>query len=201
MKKTFFVFALILIWLIGASCSQTSVSYEVKFESPIFDKAVRTFLVQDNGSIMSGDLNSIEKFELSKEAVGSLSLWLNDFTTELRFGTDDEESLFIAACLEDSKQLGGLKSILINEIELSGLDFLEAHKEIDYLQLFRCGVTDISSLREFKNLTALVLSGNRITDISPVSELDKLKYLSIESNPIEDMTPLDLIEDSVQIYK
>ena len=51
-------------------------------------------------------------------------------------------------------------------------------------------VSDISPLRELKNLGSLGIYGNEISDISPLSGLTNLRWLSMYNNPVLDLSPL-----------
>ncbi len=51
-------------------------------------------------------------------------------------------------------------------------------------------ITDISLLREFRQLKILDLSNNQITDLQPLMELQKLEKLNISNNSVNDLRPL-----------
>lgn len=61
---------------------------------------------------------------------------------------------------------------------------------IKNLELSNRGITDISGLSNFNNLTTLDITGNKITDITPLSNLTKLTTLTISNNKVEDISCL-----------
>ena len=58
------------------------------------------------------------------------------------------------------------------------------------LDLQSSGISDISLLASFTNLTHLYLYNNTISDIIPLAGLTNLEYLSLRSNDISNIGPL-----------
>lgn len=54
---------------------------------------------------------------------------------------------------------------------------------VEILDLSNKGITDISDLRNLRNLTYLDLRNNEVDNFSPLSGLDDLNYLYLEGNP------------------
>ncbi|MBN2824982.1 MAG: leucine-rich repeat domain-containing protein, partial [Campylobacterales bacterium] len=61
-------------------------------------------------------------------------------------------------------------------------------------------ITDITPLKDLKNLTALNLESNKIADITPLKDLKKLTELYLSDNPITDITPLKDLKNLTTLY-
>lgn len=62
--------------------------------------------------------------------------------------------------------------------------------ELRALDLGHMSISDISEIRNLKNLHTLILADNYITDISPLADLKNLNFLELFQNDIEDISPL-----------
>ncbi|HEY49867.1 MAG TPA: leucine-rich repeat domain-containing protein [Dehalococcoidia bacterium] len=78
------------------------------------------------------------------------------------------------------------KAVVIpsGEIHQSDIEWLMA------LEASEQGISNITGLEYFTNLTDLSLWGNKISDITPISNLIKLTTLTLYLNEISDITPL-----------
>ncbi len=63
------------------------------------------------------------------------------------------------------------------------------------LSFISCGLTDISDLARFRNLTYLNLRNNQLSDISALSGLTKLTKLNLPQNKISDISSLSGLTD------
>ncbi len=61
---------------------------------------------------------------------------------------------------------------------------------IQELDLYDCGVTDLSGIEALTGLVWLEISNNSITDLSPLASLIGLEMLYADSNQISDISPL-----------
>lgn len=71
---------------------------------------------------------------------------------------------------------------------------------ITELDLFSYGLTDISDVAMFTNLTWLNLYSNDIRDISPIAALTQLTFLDLEENDIEDISALASLSQLTDLY-
>ena len=70
------------------------------------------------------------------------------------------------------------------------LDFLTELHYLEELSLLNNNITDISALRNQKQLRVLSLGWNRIQEVSPIAELTNLESLGLWNNQITDISPL-----------
>ncbi|MDZ4751415.1 MAG: leucine-rich repeat domain-containing protein, partial [Flavobacteriales bacterium] len=66
-------------------------------------------------------------------------------------------------------------------------------KELNSLQSLNFGrnqVSDLSPLKELKSLQSLDFSGNQVSDLSPLKELNSLQSLDFKVNQVSDVSPL-----------
>ena len=68
------------------------------------------------------------------------------------------------------------------------------------ISLKRRGITDLSPLANFPNLTDLGLSDNQISDLRPLSSLTKLTTLDLTNNKITDLKPLATLTNLGDLY-
>jgi internalin A len=71
------------------------------------------------------------------------------------------------------------------------LDFV---KNVHYLYICYCEVSDISALKEIKSLTSLYFSSNQVSDISALKEIKSLTSLNFSSNQVSDISALKEIK-------
>jgi len=69
--------------------------------------------------------------------------------------------------------------ILGDNPKLNCLDLISTLQNLEYLELFSCGITDISPLTKLTNLMDLNLSNNSVEDWRPLKEMKWLKRLWI----------------------
>ena len=98
---------------------------------------------------------------------------------------------------------GNITSINIYDLGLSKIPsvfsnpkYLPELKEyLTDLDLSFNQITDISALKELKNLEYICLNNNQITDISALKELKKLHTIDLEDNQISDISVLRELEN------
>jgi internalin A len=71
------------------------------------------------------------------------------------------------------------------------LDFV---KNVHYLYMCSCYVSDISALKEIKSLTSLYFSENQVSDISALKEIKSLRSLDFSRNQVSDISALKEIK-------
>lgn len=104
----------------------------------------------------------------------------------------------IKNCSENIEVLKGLEKVeelYVFESKFSSLDFLNENQNLQNLSIKRCGLEDISEIRNLKNLKILNFRGNEITDISPLKELTKLEQLTLWDNKLTDISPLSFLKN------
>lgn len=78
--------------------------------------------------------------------------------------------------------------ILGENTTLKNIEVIGELKELEYLELFTCGFTDISPLVNLPNLMDLNLSNNKVKDWRPLKEMKQLKRLWISGMCSKKMT-------------
>jgi internalin A len=68
------------------------------------------------------------------------------------------------------------------------------------LDLFGNQISDLSPLKELKQLTELNLSSNQISDLSPLKELQQLTSLDLYNNLISDLNSLKELQQLTSLY-
>jgi len=84
----------------------------------------------------------------------------------------------------------GIKSLIIDDRDISDLTGLEHCVALTTLSLQENSISDISPISSLTQLTQLLLGVNRISDISTLSSLTDLEGLYIPANQIEEISPL-----------
>ena len=79
---------------------------------------------------------------------------------------------------------------LRTERDIQSLKGLERAINLEFLQISRCEVSDLTPLAGLENLQVLKLNKNRITDIASLSGLVNLQHLALQNNQISDISPL-----------
>ena len=92
--------------------------------------------------------------------------------------------------IENLSKLVSLKTLVLNNNNLSDISFISNFKNLEILDLHDNQIKDISSLKSLTNLNELYLYSNQIQDISPLENLTKLNYLELEQNQIKDISVL-----------
>jgi len=70
---------------------------------------------------------------------------------------------------------------------------------LQYLRITGAKLTDISPIKELKNLTSINFMGNQISDISPIKELINLTRIGFGNNKITDISPLKKLNNLITI--
>lgn len=142
---------------------------------------------------------NLEKLKLNENEISDISP-LKDLT-KLKYLEIQRNRIVDIKPLENLKNLEFLKlyNNLIEELKplagltnLKGLDLHynvtvegdESHKKISK------GITDISPLKDLKNLDFLDISANRIEDVSILKDLNKIEHLDISGNRVKNYTGL-----------
>jgi internalin A len=94
----------------------------------------------------------------------------------------------------------GLEKLALRGNQISDISSLKELKELTHLDLRYNQISDISSLKELKGLTVLNLQGNQIRDISNLKELKELTVLSLDSNQISDISSLKELKNLKKLY-
>jgi hypothetical protein len=83
--------------------------------------------------------------------------------------------------------------------QISDLSPLKELKNLTLIELSKNQITDLSPLKELKNLTQIDLSQNQITDLSPLKELKNLTQIDLSHNQITDLSPLKELKNLTYI--
>jgi hypothetical protein len=108
-------------------------------------------------------------------------------------GVSGLEDLAIRACpVTDLSPLARLSGVVQLEIGWSVLSVPPAlPPHVTTLALFSDHLTDVSFLRDRRELTTLSLLGNDVRDVSPIASLVNLTALNLDDNPnLKDISPL-----------
>ncbi len=99
--------------------------------------------------------------------------------------------------------LFSLQSLYLNDNIISDLSPLNQMKMLRYLEMQRCGLISIESLRNCRFLDELKLDVNRITDLSPMLQMRTLCKLSLCDNPVVDISGLENLQflTTLNLYK
>jgi len=85
---------------------------------------------------------------------------------------------------------GEVIALNLKDNEISDITLLKELKNLTNLDLSNNKISDITPLKELKNLTELYLFDNKSIDITPLKELKNLTTLHLQSNQIRNITPL-----------
>ena len=93
----------------------------------------------------------------------------------------------------------------VTKLSLSGkkitdITFLKQCKNLKQLYLNNTGISDISPLAGLTNLTELSLIDNRISNISPLSQLTSLTWLVLTGNQISNISVLAGLTNLTELY-
>ncbi len=112
------------------------------------------------------------------------------------FSNDDfENAIREALSLADddtitNDMLNSIKKLDLSEKGLSDISDIESFKELTELNLSGNSISDISALRNLTNLQTLNLSGNGIISIGALANLTNLQTLNLSGNNISDISAL-----------
>lgn len=95
-------------------------------------------------------------------------------------------------------KLVNLRDLLIEENSFTNLDFLEGTKSIKNIIFRDNKITDISGIRNNKNLEMFWGTNNLVSNISVLEGQKDLNYLNMAENKISDISPL---KDSTKLEK
>ncbi len=157
---------------------------------------LRWFFNLESVSAMLGNLKSLEGIENLKK-LQVLKVRCNKFMS-LEPVRNLKELRELDCAFNDIRDYGplaglvNLKRLCIGNNGRSFTD-LSPLKELKNLESFygpRCGIRDISVFSGMEGLEYLQLSYNEIQDISPLAGLNQLAYAELSNNRIKDITPL-----------
>jgi hypothetical protein len=83
-----------------------------------------------------------------------------------------------------------VRDVFLWEIKVSDLSPLKELKNLEKLYLSYTKVVDLSPLSELKNLEQLFLGDTQVSDLSPLAELKKLEMLFLGNTQLTDLSPL-----------
>ena len=90
-------------------------------------------------------------------------------------------------------------SLRLTGSEVTDVSALRELKNLTFLNLGDTKVTDVSALRELKNLTFLELRGTGVTDVSALRELKNLTWLNLDSTKVTDVSALQGLTNLTQL--
>ena len=104
----------------------------------------------------------------------------------IRYATDIN-NVVIGLFIERFQNLSGLLPQIAKQTSLL------------YLSITNAKLTDISLIKELKNLASINFMGNQISDISPIKELINLTRIGFGNNKITDISPLKKLNNLITI--
>ncbi|UCH98245.1 MAG: leucine-rich repeat domain-containing protein [Candidatus Aminicenantes bacterium] len=99
--------------------------------------------------------------------------------------------------MDENEKIIGLE---LYRLEISDISLLKDLKNLTHLDLTNNQISDISSLKDLKNLTHLDLHYNLISDISFLKDLKNLTYLDLHGNEISDISSLKDLKNLTHLY-
>ena len=88
-----------------------------------------------------------------------------------------------------------LRVLILGENQkLKNIEVLAELKDLEYLELFTCGIKDITPLTKLPNLIDLNLANNSVADWRPLKEMKQLKRLWISDMGVHAMTAAEKAE-------
>ena len=93
----------------------------------------------------------------------------------------------------------------INDLDLDSLNItdislLKDLKNLRSLKLIDNQISDLSPLKGLKNLTSLAFSGNQVSDLSPLKGLANLNCLDLNGNQVSNLSPLKGLKNLASLY-
>ena len=78
----------------------------------------------------------------------------------------------------------------MTEGKISDISELKELKNLTFIDISNCYISEIPDFSELTNLESLYLCDNLVEDISPVNNIENLKYVNLSSNRIKSIKPL-----------
>ena len=103
-------------------------------------------------------------------------------------GSNTERPITDISGLEHAINLVALSLYYQNGI--TDISFLRELKNLEILELSGTSISDVSALAELKNLETLYLYNTDISDVSPLSGLTNLQTLELQNTAVSDLAPL-----------
>ncbi|MFC2145968.1 COR domain-containing protein [Acidobacteriota bacterium] len=136
---------------------------------------------------MTKDLELLKQLE-KEIGIKLMQVPLERITTEtlIGFAADDN---------------GHVKGLSLCDLRLTRVpELLTKFQQLEQLDLYKTQISDVSSLKELKWLTMLVLESNQISDISSIKELKELTELNLGNNQISDIACLKELKRLTTLY-
>jgi len=92
-----------------------------------------------------------------------------------------------------------LQNLKISQSELSDISAIKNLKNLTKINFKDNQIKDISGIKNLKNLTEINFGFNQITDISPIQDLTKLIEITFTSNQITDISPIKNLTNLTEI--
>lgn len=154
---------------------------EVKFADPAIASAVRAVLgVDAEKALFTNDLWGIKSLKIPAEATSYADLKYLTYLESLEIDTGVASELQHITSLSHLTELS-IANVTVSQEDLSRITKLPA---LTKLTLQNCMLSNISDLKNAKNITCLDLSNNTIRNIEALSGLTKLQELYLQNNAI-----------------
>ena len=149
---------------------------EIRFSDPAIEAGIRDALDRESGPITDLDCEGLSSLYCNPDQIKS----------------EDREERRTIETLEDLKYLPKLQSISIYNYGITAdLNELGTCRLLYSVYIQRCGVSDISFVKDLTQLRNLDVSGNEeLTDISPAADCEGLKSLRIDGTGVTDLSSL-----------
>lgn len=141
-------------------------------------KSIKTFGVKPSGfdvALHSEDdisrCNIIEQYVLDD----------NKFFTECPINSFEKMDII--------SDMTNCETIFVDGFTIDDYSIFSGLKDLR-LNLYRCGITDVTPISKLTNIKSLSLDYNQITDVSPLANSTHLNFLSLQCNEISDISPL-----------
>ncbi len=95
-----------------------------------------------------------------------------------------------------SKSAAKLKTVILDENEVSDLSALSGATQMKAITFNKNKITDLSAIKDLTNLTVISGDNNKIASIEPLSRMTKLTTISFAHNSITDMKPIQTLTAS-----
>ena len=106
-----------------------------------------------------------------------------------------------ADCATAGKVLANVAVVDFNQsgLESVNLNTLTMLTNIERLEAYGKGITDVTPLAGLVRMERLYLMQNKIVDISPLASMSQLKHIRLDGNQIEDISPLSKLRNLEKI--
>ena len=146
---------------------------EVVWTDPVFERLIRDKLGLSDGPVYVQDLDEIKGLSI----YGDSAVFIN--------GEDETE--------------WGIRYVKVTGDNSGSLDAYYGDRS-GKTYTARGGITNIDTLRYFRNLYSVRIMANHITDISVLEQMSNLEYADFWANDIADLSPLEGLQDNHDFY-